>query len=534
MDSRAEVQRKATVVASGKGNRPINPAVVNVIRATAAGWWGIRPDDVMVTDLNSQRTYLPEADGLGKESKLYAEAKLMYEQAYQNKIYECLSVYPGVVVGVNVEMDPDMAHESTKVTVDPQSIPLESETYSKTLESGPAPGGRPGAAPNEVAGNVARSRDGAEPEILHGRKPRTAAVDYRARTNQPQESPVRSDHGDGHGLTSQELFSTSLETAGGEDRGPRNEDAEGRHNGRRGSVIEKEITEQIKDKVVHVLPPMPVGDSPFPQVEVSSYGDLPELPLEEPSMAASTLAWFSDNWQTLGLLAVGLASLLVLRSMIRGATPATEPALAAVTPHIPHEEEEEEPEVAPIVLHRRTPTSGASLREELTSMVRDDPDAAANVSAHLDWRSRLMNTALRRAAILIASLDTASADALLDEMSPEQAALVRSAVMDLGEIHPSEQQQVMAQFVQQSPQGSSAPATGVEVDAGFGAEIRSTTDRAQPLLKPLPTTKIAPHVPSPFSTRSTRTNWLKCSRANIPRQPLLSSLILNRHGPPRC
>ncbi len=373
-----EIQRKAVIAASGKGNRPINPAVINVIRATAAGWWGIRPDDVVVTDLNSQHTYLPETEGLGKESKLYAEAKLMYEQTYQNKIYDCLSVYPGVVVGVNVEMDPDMAHESTKITVDPQTIPLESETYRKTLESGPAPGGRPGAVPNEVAGNVPR-------EVAT-----TASQKSSTDENREQQRSIT-----GHEQTNRRkapFVPTTVTATVSVPRSyyrqlwkqdPKNATPPGEEPKEPSDAelgpLETMIKEQIESKVAHVLPPMAAGDSPFKQVEVSTYGDLPVPSLEEPSLAASTLAWFADNWQTLGLFGVGVTSLLFLRSMIRSATPAAASAAPAAAPQTTQEEEEEAQEEAPAILHRRTRTTGGSLRDELTAMVREDPDAAANV-----------------------------------------------------------------------------------------------------------------------------------------------------------
>ena len=96
------VERKATVVVSGKSNRKITPAMVNVIRPTASGWFGIRPEDVMVTDLNGTAYPPPEIDGLGKDTKLYAEMKQLYEEQWKQKICDCLSVYPGIVVGVNV------------------------------------------------------------------------------------------------------------------------------------------------------------------------------------------------------------------------------------------------------------------------------------------------------------------------------------------------------------------------------------------------------------------------------------------------
>ncbi len=44
----------------------------------------------------------------------------------------------------------------------------------------------------------------------------------------------------------------------------------------------------------------------------------------------------------------------------------------------------------------------------------------------------LDNAGVRKAAILVASLDQSAADALLDRLDPEQADLVRQAVMALG------------------------------------------------------------------------------------------------------
>lgn len=91
-------------------------------------------------------------------------------------------------------------------------------------------------------------------------------------------------------------------------------------------------------------------------------------------------------------------------------------------------------------------------------------------------------TSLRRAAILIASLDTASADALLDEMSPEQAALVRHAVMELGDVDDAEQQTVIAQFLGRAPRPAVTSHAGVEVDAELASKFGTS-----PIASPPPT-----------------------------------------------
>jgi flagellar motor switch protein FliG len=59
--------------------------------------------------------------------------------------------------------------------------------------------------------------------------------------------------------------------------------------------------------------------------------------------------------------------------------------------------------------------------------------------------------ALRKAAILVSSLDRATADKLLDQMSAEQASLVRQAMVELPEIDASEQNRVIDEFFHVGP-----------------------------------------------------------------------------------
>ena len=72
----------------------------------------------------------------------------------------------------------------------------------------------------------------------------------------------------------------------------------------------------------------------------------------------------------------------MLRSMVRSSAPLSPVATVAVsvpTKTTAEEPAEEAAEPEPIILNRRVASSGASLRDELTAMVREDPDAAANV-----------------------------------------------------------------------------------------------------------------------------------------------------------
>ena len=78
---------------------------------------------------------------------------------------------------------------------------------------------------------------------------------------------------------------------------------------------------------------------------------------------------------------------------------------------------------------------------------------------------------LRKAAILIASLDRESADAMISKLSPRQAAAVRRAVVELNEIDPDEQGDVMTQFVQSRPVATAPQMSGIELDDRLAARI---------------------------------------------------------------
>src|SRR5262245_36598559 len=53
---------------------------------------------------------------------------------------------------------------------------------------------------------------------------------------------------------------------------------------------------------------------------------------------------------------------------------------------------------------------------------------------------------IRKAAVLVASLDVSTADLLLAQMPQEQADAVRHEVLQLGELDPAEQQVVIDEF----------------------------------------------------------------------------------------
>jgi flagellar M-ring protein FliF len=124
-------------------------------------------------------------------------------------------------------------------------------------------------------------------------------------------------------------------------------------------------------------------------IHVTQFPSLPSEPLPQPTMTDQMMDWLSTNWSTLGMCVLGLIGLVMLRSMVRS-MPAAETAapapiglnLAAAGPVSIAEEtpaEEPQPGDATPARRKRKLKSGPTLRDDLVEMVREDPDAAANV-----------------------------------------------------------------------------------------------------------------------------------------------------------
>jgi flagellar motor switch protein FliG len=103
-------------------------------------------------------------------------------------------------------------------------------------------------------------------------------------------------------------------------------------------------------------------------------------------------------------------------------------------------------------------------------------------------------TPLKKAAILIASLDDETADELLEQMGPEGAARVRREIMSLGAIDPDVERQVIAEFRRRDRPPRDPYPTGIELDSSL-AEKLAQGDNADPIA---PSNNPAAAEPAPF------------------------------------
>jgi flagellar motor switch protein FliG len=88
---------------------------------------------------------------------------------------------------------------------------------------------------------------------------------------------------------------------------------------------------------------------------------------------------------------------------------------------------------------------------------------------------------IRKAAILVSSLDQATADLLLDQLGPERAGLVRQAVMALAHLDGEEQQRVLDEFRRIGPMVPDKSPPGIELDSLRSEDFLRTGAESPPI-----------------------------------------------------
>jgi len=90
---------------------------------------------------------------------------------------------------------------------------------------------------------------------------------------------------------------------------------------------------------------------------------------------------------------------------------------------------------------------------------------------------------LRKAAILVASLDQPTAESVLAQMEPEQAEQVRRAILHLGEVDPLEQDRAIEEFFRVGPLQPLKDPPGIELDGDLVRRL--AIPRPEPVSPPL-------------------------------------------------
>lgn len=380
-------KRKTAMVAVQTAGAALDENQVKAIRnVVSSAYVGLDRQNVTITDIVSHHTYGGSTGpgGISEDESVYAAHKAKFEREWQRKIYDQLAMIPGVIVGVNVELNPELQHSTQSIKLDPKPTTVSTREQNKEMTATqPGPGGRPGAESNGV-GN------------------RAVAVTTNSGGGQSQttESSSETKNIPGHEQTvinkvplAPSAVTASIEIPASyyakvwKERRPAGQTGE--PDAAALATIENETRKRIEETVRNLLPPVAQGTNPYPQISVSTFTDLAATPATPPAFADNAVAWLGDNWRTLAMLGAGLLALLMMRSMLNstatagvatGAAEALEsaaggPQIAAATV----DDAEESNEAAKPARLKRFTANGGDLKNELQILVKEDPDAAANI-----------------------------------------------------------------------------------------------------------------------------------------------------------
>jgi flagellar M-ring protein FliF len=372
----------ATVSVKPTGNEPLDAARVSTIRNLVAGAIaGLRREQVTVADLNGRAwPGGPDEDGVGEASEdPYYARKRMYEKQLEGDITKTLAYVPGVIVKVNADLDKVIRQVEESIKHDPKTVPVRTREVTSTDKTeGTTPGGRPGLEAQGPSGGAAiigvarrsmTESDNTETENINYVSSDKTTKELKGFTPERVKVTV---------IVPTEYYRQVWQAANPGIEGEVPEDPPTKDL----VEIEAATKKNVENAVVGLLPAVPAGVDPFPQVTVTSFQSLAQAPIPEPTLAADATSWMSRNWSVLGMTGLALFSLVMLRSMVRGAGP-TSPqegeaeVEADLRIHAAADDTVEEKPARPNTLRREI--SGPNLKEELSELVREDPDAAAAI-----------------------------------------------------------------------------------------------------------------------------------------------------------
>lgn len=346
-----------TAVATVKpeGQAKLSKSQVLTIRMMVArAFAGLKPENVAIADLNG-RTWDGNSDeGLRPDDNFYYSLKQTYEQDLKTKILNALRFIPNVTVAVTVEL--------TSERIDRTEYSRKTGREGDALESSRQ---HPNTAAilSSLLGKAHDDQKTDETETVSAKRaeaqeagftPMLAKVSVGVPNSYFKRIWRQRNAAESNG------FAAVLDQAA-LDR------------------IRDEESENIRKHVAPLLPSSRDAAKTAELVTVTTFEDMPLQRTSEPGLRETMLNWGWQSWALLGAVTAALTGLIVLRPGIRSRTAAVD---SPTTP-VPSESDEQMlddrlgtiPSPHATRFHDRSP----SLRDEVSELVENDPDAAANI-----------------------------------------------------------------------------------------------------------------------------------------------------------
>ena len=370
----------ALVVVTPRGSQSISPQRADTIKKmVAAAFPGLQSEQVVVTDTNGQ----VDSNGWVDSDDPHYRAVKRVEKDFETDIYHLLDAYGPIRLAVKATVDPtiDVNSTTTRYEGTPQTV-SERSTIKTSENVRPLPGGVPGVASNAY-GNKATSISGEQKQT--------------SKTNETKEA---ADRVVGQEQTKTRKLGMSIERVWVSVGIPQSyyDRAYGREwQMKNPDKPASEITpmspadrEKLKNDthisielaVAAILPPMLAGDDRSKPVHVWDYLDLPEAESVEAAASPAALNWLAESWQTLAMIGVALLALWMARSIAKGVPAPAAPDFAAgfglKIPEMPKDELSISVDGSPTE-GPKLDISGGELQVQLSDLIENNPDAAANI-----------------------------------------------------------------------------------------------------------------------------------------------------------
>ena len=365
-------QITASVSVKPVAGEMLTPQRAKNIQRLVAHSVNMKPNDVGITNLgdggpagtDGSLTY----DAIDDE---YLKTKVMFEAQKRDSIMGALRDIPGVSVEVNADFDDTVEETTHTAKPDPKAVArTETSQTEEATSTAPDVGAQPGQTAQGPNRQAATQTAASPQNRTRNESTRTDNVVALA----PQES-IDEVAADEASSARDHDFLNSLRNPTAT-APPKPEDL---------VTVQTDAVQKVENIVdTLLLLQANKGENTYKHVHVVVLDSLPVPTIEAPSMATKAMAWTSRYWNSLAMLGVAMFSLLVLRSVVNGkpSNPAS-PAMASGQSLTLQADElkatADSGEVAEDGKPKLRLKKGTSVKDDLMDIVREDPDAAADI-----------------------------------------------------------------------------------------------------------------------------------------------------------
>ena len=379
----------ATVSVEPTPGEPLEPRTAKMIKKAVAGAIvGLSTEKVTIANLGDG-ILLGGGDSFEELfDDPYYQHRLSYEKYMKSSIENLLTYIPGIRVEVSAELDKAIHMETRTNEPAGDPVPIREQTVSsESTQSRTAPGGQVGLIA-QGASRTGEKQGGSKlvdktTEEQRNTQNRSGTKESLLRESGLVPESVRASIASPRDYLIQ-VWRERQKRLGEDVSGDLPIDIDTQLQG-----IQTNITDDINTVVAQLLPKH-LAEDRHQYVSVTFFETLPSDPIEGPSAANVAMAWASQNFGTMTMAAIALVGLLMLRSLVKGMPPA-EPVTSVAGPTLSinlgeqdssaaggggsaEQAQGEEAERPRLKLNK-----GSNLKDDLTEIVREDPDAAAAI-----------------------------------------------------------------------------------------------------------------------------------------------------------